>query len=1148
MFLLQYGGMGMDTAGEFGSQLRHQEQMSSLKRLYDERVRHLRERIKSTYHDLKDDDTINALKRDPDNAEFVQQRMKEMVEDSLANEREAQVEGLMQKVASLEAREHDLVRALEAKESSFSQSLQALRSQLATGGTPQPHQYPQSPPRGATLTRTPGGTVSPGARPAPPAEQFQELVTELQSLQQVCAAQRADLENLQSECEDYKRRYEMKVRERGATQDEMLASAQREQELQTNIRDKTRELGECQQRLRHVQGALEQSEKDRLEIRQKYVEVGEKFERFIQQEERENSETVQLLVKKVKAAKTRLAQYKKDRIKSMTEISTLKNQLIVSEQERENLLIQIKSKIELERRVHVLEADNQAKAREQEHLMKQLALAEARKDQIPLEKHQSILQDRLTTLDSQHQSAVRMLQDRFDLQVKEKIREAEERKQSEFSATLSQIRRGVQALEAARDEEIRQRKTAQEEADRMRAAITKLEGQNLENIRQRKALASNLEEASANLTKVRNILQDERARREQCEERLKRADMECTSSSFQIQHVEETAKRREGDLERLRGDYDALRTDHQRLQGETSRLVRELHVKEAAEVRVAALETELEQYKHQANTIRSLRRVVAQMSRLTQVLSHELRKELVQLKSTAMQQISGLETFCDAAINRLIACHRERVSLQSAEHRLEADTLSRNNQQLEQQLAESQSREKELTQQCALDREDADNTRLHLDRVLTAVSQYIPVSENIKEGMVSPRRCSHPESILPFKEEVARCVSEMREKVQTHYEEIVAQKESERARLDESLKEEQLQIANQEGAIQQLQQQTQALESRIEELNEVEQKASRLQERLEETENELRSERDKMAESQKTFERRSQEAQMLAEMNQADAQSSIKEQLRQLNKELGQLQTQHHEELARRDKELSDVMTHRLNEQRRDAEQREQQLQSTVDQLTHRLKDSDQNQKATRSTTDASIKELKDKLAATTRELDSVKRDKRALEVQLERHAQDRAGDVSMVAQLKRQVDELKQTHREELDQLDQARRKAVKEREDEMKKVHEAKRHQLRTGAATDEGRGGSLVPSEGSAAGGRQGSAAMARVDAAIERSSLRRADSKGSALSAVQNVLQLARQATLKAEEARPSGRPPLSRPTSPLPPARGERAPMSPQSAM
>ncbi|CEL92563.1 unnamed protein product, partial [Vitrella brassicaformis CCMP3155] len=177
-------------------------------------------------------------------------------------------------------------------------------------------------------------------------------------------------------------KYDMKVRELGATQNEMRASAQREQELQTNIRDKTRELGECQQRLRHVQGALEQSEKDRLEIRQKHVEVGEKFERYIQRVEREN-----------KAAKTQLVQYKKHEINSMTEISTLKKQLVVSEQERENLLIQIKSfLLELERRAYVLEADNQAKAREHEHLMKQLALAEARKDQIPLEKHQSILQ------------------------------------------------------------------------------------------------------------------------------------------------------------------------------------------------------------------------------------------------------------------------------------------------------------------------------------------------------------------------------------------------------------------------------------------------------------------------------------------------------------------------------------------------------------------------------------------------------------------------------------------------------------------------------------------------------------------------------------------------------------------------------------
>ena len=78
--------------------------------LYEERLRSLHEQVRSLYSELERDEIVRTMKDDATCSDFLQQRVKEIVEESLASEREAFIEKLSQEVAFLKG---ELVRSEE---------------------------------------------------------------------------------------------------------------------------------------------------------------------------------------------------------------------------------------------------------------------------------------------------------------------------------------------------------------------------------------------------------------------------------------------------------------------------------------------------------------------------------------------------------------------------------------------------------------------------------------------------------------------------------------------------------------------------------------------------------------------------------------------------------------------------------------------------------------------------------------------------------------------------------------------------------------------------------------------------------------------------------------------------------------------------
>jgi len=81
----------------------YQMKYQQLKQLYEMRIQGLNESIKEAYRLVQSDDLIDTMRQDQTSEEFVNQRVKEILEECINNEREALVDKLTQENAELRA-------------------------------------------------------------------------------------------------------------------------------------------------------------------------------------------------------------------------------------------------------------------------------------------------------------------------------------------------------------------------------------------------------------------------------------------------------------------------------------------------------------------------------------------------------------------------------------------------------------------------------------------------------------------------------------------------------------------------------------------------------------------------------------------------------------------------------------------------------------------------------------------------------------------------------------------------------------------------------------------------------------------------------------------------------------------------------------
>lgn len=79
----------------------YQSKYYQLKQVYETRVQTLSEGIKDAFKLIQNDDLIETMRQDKTSEEFVNQRVKEIIEECINNDRESLIERLSQEVAEL---------------------------------------------------------------------------------------------------------------------------------------------------------------------------------------------------------------------------------------------------------------------------------------------------------------------------------------------------------------------------------------------------------------------------------------------------------------------------------------------------------------------------------------------------------------------------------------------------------------------------------------------------------------------------------------------------------------------------------------------------------------------------------------------------------------------------------------------------------------------------------------------------------------------------------------------------------------------------------------------------------------------------------------------------------------------------------------
>eukprot|EP00397_Hematodinium_sp_SG-2012_P014384 GEMP01014623.1.p1 GENE.GEMP01014623.1~~GEMP01014623.1.p1 ORF type:complete len:735 (+),score=161.63 GEMP01014623.1:95-2299(+) len=491
----------------------------SLRRAYDERVKSLTKKLKSTYASLQDDDGHHGntngkeLASSP-SAHALQQRMQEIVESQLTGDKDKQLDAVLSQVAILKTAKKHLTQDLENVEKQSETNLREMKNELAhvqqqLADTRREHtrvlqqlkdneRYSMSEKEWSMRSME---------------EKFKYQDNRAISLEEQLADKNQELIVLTEENREFRQRLERLYHERAKWQEEMMAQSR----TQKNIAG---ELDEAQR-------LLAQSEVERIQLRSQYVNVGEKFERLMDVEERENSDTVRQLVEKLKEQKERSERYKKkcDRLSAegttrQSELRTFITRIEDKDEEIERLTQRVNQETEKQRLVRSEMLEMQQKS-----FREQAECLEKTTSMFPIASHHQILDEQC----QQHALALQEQQAQVQ-KLRNDLEVAEKKRVKELHDAISRTNKSVEDAERQRDDSIKVGIRSEDECTVLRKALEQCDHTVRESTDVKKKLTISLEEAHQNIIKLRQLLDEENERRLESEQTVGELRVELTCS------------------------------------------------------------------------------------------------------------------------------------------------------------------------------------------------------------------------------------------------------------------------------------------------------------------------------------------------------------------------------------------------------------------------------------------------------------------------------------------------------------------------------------------------------------------------------------------------------------------------------------------
>lgn len=313
--------------------------VQQLETLFRTQLSQIYDNLQGVCDKLFTDEVLVALKGDPASAAHYHWRVREIVEDGLMAEKERSRQQLLHQLADRETevamlRKETMALAAGAggAAGALASTVHALSSSPPSSGPANVANLVRLQEEVAVLRRT---AHQEGDNRQKAEAELQRNFMELQSLREELAVAKRETQLQASECSEFKR--QLHNCQNDAVGSKQLAySSQGElvdikaslESQQRHLEGVTMTAQQASERVRLSEEMLAKSERERLDLRAKYLTVSEKFEQLMQSE----GDTVASLNAKIRALKVRLGDESK-------ESDILRNALDIAKVERDTLKV-----------------------------------------------------------------------------------------------------------------------------------------------------------------------------------------------------------------------------------------------------------------------------------------------------------------------------------------------------------------------------------------------------------------------------------------------------------------------------------------------------------------------------------------------------------------------------------------------------------------------------------------------------------------------------------------------------------------------------------------------------------------------------------------------------------------------------------------
>ncbi|KAF4652488.1 hypothetical protein FOL47_011055 [Perkinsus chesapeaki] len=290
--------------------------------------------------------------------------------------------------------------------------------------------------------------------------------------------------------------------------------------------------------------------RENTELKERYMTVGERFERIMESEEEHTKELTRQLEEEVKMMREKAERYKNKLQKSNNELEQLKDTL---------------SREQMKTRDRDREVDRLMRMVEDERASKEKAVAEmSREDMLPSRTHEQIVAD------IRHQAAMQ-LEERermLDEQWKHRLDNKMQQQKNETSKAMDRIRDGVKDLDKQKDELKRENGQLKEERRQLQEHITTL-AEKLEKVdQQRQRAERKIDEVTDELEKNKSMYTVEMNRGLQYQGEVSRLQRMEHRQGQEVDGLKAEVLR----LRQTHSDAEKVLQDNSRLKGEVASL------------------------------------------------------------------------------------------------------------------------------------------------------------------------------------------------------------------------------------------------------------------------------------------------------------------------------------------------------------------------------------------------------------------------------------------------------------------------------------------------------------------------------------------------------------------------------------------------